>query len=411
MNALPLELSPIDQRILGALLEKQRTVPDSYPLSMNGLRTACNQASSRDPVSDYDQPALEEAVRDLKQRELVKVVWTGRGSRTLKYHQLLEDRLGLASEEAALIAVLLLRGPQSPGELRTRTERLHRFADRADVESCLNRMTDRATPLVRELERRPGQHDHRWIHLLGPLPEEPASKPLPQPTVDRDVVVAEGTAARDTRVIAAYDAVAEAYATDIENDLARKPFDRWLLERVAILTDGPIADIGCGPGETTQFLADAGAEAIGIDISPGMISAANRRHPDLTFQQGDLTRLLRPPSAPAWGAIVCWYAGIHLAASELGPVCASLARVLAPGGWLALSLHVGAEVQHLTEWFGSAVDVDVVLHDADDVVQAVQGAGMEIAERYLRGPLPGIEAPTDRLYLLARQPQSRSVVP
>lgn len=412
MSTLPSELSPIDQRILGALLEKQRAVPDSYPLSLNGLRTACNQTSSRDPVSDYDQATLEEALRDLKHRELVKVVWAGRGSRTLKYHQLLEDRLGLASDEAALITVLLLRGPQAPGELKTRTERLHRFADRDAVQSCLTAMAERAAPLVRELERRPGQHDHRWIHLLGPLPgSEPVAALTSEPTVDRDVVVADGSAARDMRVIATYDAVAEAYATELGNDPDQTPFDRWLLGRVAELADGPVADVGCGPGQTTRLLADAGAEVVGIDFSPAMVAVASRRHPDLDFQVGELTRLLRPPTAPAWGAIVGWYAGIHLAASELEPACAGLARVLAPGGWLALCFHVGTEVQHLTEWFGITVDVDIVLHDPDEVVTAVQEAGLEVTERYVRGPLPGVESPTDRLYVLARQPQTRSVLP
>ncbi|MDO5499942.1 MAG: DUF480 domain-containing protein, partial [Propionibacteriaceae bacterium] len=311
------ELSPIDQRILGALLEKQRTVPASYPLSLNALRTACNQTSSRDPVSDYGDQELEQQLRDLKHRELVKVVWAGKGSRTLKYHQLLTDRLGLADDEAALITVLLLRGGQAPGELKTRTDRLHQFADREEVEGCLARLADRATPLVRQLERKAGQHDHRWIHLLGPVQGE--SEPVtPAPAVDRETVLADGGAARNVAVTAAYDAAAAAYAGGPGHaDPEHRAFDRWLLGRVAALANGPIADVGCGFGETTRWLADAGADVTGFDLSPGMVAAAQAAHPELTFATGDLTKLLRPPTASAWGAITAWNALVHLAESEL----------------------------------------------------------------------------------------------
>ena len=209
-----LVLDAVDQRVLGSLLEKQRTVPASYPMTLNALQTACNQTSSRDPVVDYDQPLLTEALRSLKERGLVRVVWADRGPRTLKYHQLLDERLALQPDERALMTVLLLRGAQAPGELRTRTERLHPFADREQVETVLRRLAALPTPLVRELERRAG----------------PAGPPLGPPAgagrgraggadrrrarglVDRESVLAEGAAARDAKVRAAYDAVAAAYA-------------------------------------------------------------------------------------------------------------------------------------------------------------------------------------------------------
>ena len=159
MTELPV-LGPEDQRILGSLLEKQTTVPTSYPLSANALRTACNQTSSRDPVVDYDQQTVEQTARSLKEQGLLRIVWSDTGRRTLKYHQILDERLGLDPDERAVLTVLLLRGPQAPGELRTRTERLHPFADRSEVEACLRRMAERPQPLVRELERRPGQQDH-----------------------------------------------------------------------------------------------------------------------------------------------------------------------------------------------------------------------------------------------------------
>src|SRR5687768_8438114 len=129
MTELPV-LAAEEQRILGSLMEKQTTVPASYPLTANALRAACNQASSRDPVVELDERTVEETARGLKERGLVRIVWAETGRRTLKYHQLLDERLGLGADERALLTVLLLRGAQTPGELRARTERLHGFADR-----------------------------------------------------------------------------------------------------------------------------------------------------------------------------------------------------------------------------------------------------------------------------------------
>ena len=125
-----LELSAMEQRVLGSLLEKQRTVPASYPMTVNSVRLACNQTSSRDPVVSYDEPEIEQCLRDLRHRDLIRVVHADRGQRTLKFHQLLDERLTLAADERAVLTVLLLRGPQTPGELKSRTDRLHRFADR-----------------------------------------------------------------------------------------------------------------------------------------------------------------------------------------------------------------------------------------------------------------------------------------
>ena len=177
MSELPV-LDAVDQRILGSLLEKQTTVPATYPLSANALTSACNQTSSRDPITELDQQTVERTAKSLKERGLLRIVWSDTGRRTLKYHQILDEHLGLEPDERALLTVLLLRGEQAPGELRTRTERLHGFADRHEVEACLHRMASRPQPLVRELERRPGQQDPRWVHLLGAAPEttgEPAA--------------------------------------------------------------------------------------------------------------------------------------------------------------------------------------------------------------------------------------------
>lgn len=397
------ELDPIEQRVLGALLEKQKTVPAGYPLSLNALRTACNQTSSREPVSDYDDQQLDVCLRALKDRELVRFVWAGKGTRALKYHQRLDEQLALGDDERALITVLLLRGPQSAGELKTRTDRLFSFPDKESAERVLHGLADRDTPLVKELGRLPGHRDPRWVHLLGPVAgvAEPAQA---APAVDRDQVLAEGAAARDERVRTSYDAVAEAYAERFGGELDEKPFDRWLLTRLAAETTGPIADLGVGPGHTTRLLADSGAEVTGFDLSPEMVRRARESHPGLRFEVTDFARLLRPVNAAAWGTIIAWYAAVHLSGSELAPLFGSLARILAPGGRLVVALHAGSEIRHLTEYLDQPVDLDFVLHDPDEIRQAAEQAGLQIDEWYLRGPLSGVEPETDRFYLVASKP-------
>ena len=386
-------------------MEKQTTVPASYPLTANALRTACNQTSNREPVVDYDQGTVERTARSLKDRELVRTVWAGAGQRTLKYHQTLDERLGLEADERALLTVLLLRGAQAPGELRTRTERLHSFGDRAAVEECLRRMAGRPEPLVRELERRPGQQDHRWIHLLGPLPEQAA--PVATEAVDRDAVIAAGADTRDARVRSSYDAVATTYADELLDELTKLPFETWLLDRVVAHAAGlPVVEVGSGPGHVTAYLADHDADATGIDLSPAMVDEARRRFPDRNFQVGDLRRLARPPTSSGWAAVLAWYSLIHLAASELPDAVAALVRPLDPGGWLVLGLHAGAEVRHVEELFGHEVNLDFVLHDPAYVVGVVEAAGLVDVEWYLRGPITARQETTQRLYVVGRRATS-----
>jgi len=392
-----------DQRVLGSLMEKQTTVPASYPLTANALRTACNQASNREPVVDYDQATVERIARSLKERGLVRIVWADTGRRTLKYHQTVDERLELDPGERALLTVLLLRGAQAPGELRTRTERLHPFADRDEVEACLRRMAGRPEPLVRELERRAGQHDRRWVHLLGPV-SEPAA-PVAAETIDRDAVIADGTDARDDRVRTSYDAVATAYADHLVDELNGLPFETWLLDRVLAHAGGrPVVEVGSGPGHVTAYFADRGADATGIDLSPAMVEEARRRFPDRNFQVGDLRRLGRPPTSSGWAAVLGWYSLIHLAASELPDAVAALVRPLDPGGWLVLGMHAGAEVRHVDEFLGHEVELDFVLHDPAFVVGVVEAAGLVDVEWYLRGPIAARQETTQRLYVVGRTP-------
>lgn len=396
-------LDAAEQRVLGSLLEKEITVPASYPMSINSLRVACNQASSREPVVDYDEELVHRTLRALKDKDLVALTWQGAGSRVVKYVQTFAQRSGIAPDERALLTVLLLRGPQPAGALKTRTERLHRFADRAEVEACLARMAGGETPLVRELARQPGQHDSRWIHLLGPVEQVEAT--AGSTPVDRESVLDAGPEARDDKVRAAYAAVAASYAEKLFNELTSLPFESWLLRRVVELSEGaPVIEVGTGPGHVAAFLAEAGADATGLDLSPEMIEQARRRYPEVSYEVGDLRQLMRPTTHDGWGAVLAWYSLIHLAASELPAAIAALARPLRPNGWLVLALHAGAEVRTVTDWFGHEIDLDFVLHDRAEVVACVERAGLLDIEWYQRGPFVSRGESTERLYVLARKP-------
>ncbi len=389
-----------EQRVLGSLLEKQTTVPASYPMTINAVRTACNQSSSRDPIVDFSEPEVDETLRGLKKRDLVRFVWTS-GSRAVKYAQALDQAIDLDEAERALLTVLLLRGAQAPGELRTRTERMYVFPDRSATETALRAMAERQPPLVRELELRPREQDRRWVHVLGPLP---TGEVVPPPTVDREAALAQGAQVRDESVQRTYDVVADAYAERYGDELSHKPFDTWLLDRIAAEVAGPVADVGTGPGQIAAHLASRGAEVTGIDSSAGMVAEATARFPGVVFEVGDFRRLLRPRTAAGWSAITAWYALVHLTESELPAAIAALGGTLVSGGVLALATHVGPETRHLTDLLGHIVDVDFVLHDPDVVLAAVTAAGLEVDEWYVRSPIPEVESETSRLYVLARKP-------
>jgi uncharacterized protein YceH (UPF0502 family) len=167
-----LELTAEELRVLGALIEKERATPDQYPLTTNALRTACNQKSSRDPVVDYGQAEVEAAMLSLRDKGYARTV-TGSG-RTVKHKQVLDEALGLSNGEVSLLGVLMLRGAQTPNELRTRTDRLHGFEDNADVERTLATMAAGQPSLVRCIGRESGQREDRWVHLLADEDDVPA---------------------------------------------------------------------------------------------------------------------------------------------------------------------------------------------------------------------------------------------
>lgn len=159
-------LSPEEARVLGCLLEKERTTPDAYPLSMNALVAACNQSTNRNPVVEYGEATAEVALDSLRERAFVRrAVFPG--SRVIKYQQVLDEALGLDPSELAVLAVLLLRGPQTPGELKARTERMHAFRDAAELQDTLDRLVTRDEPLAKRLDREPGQKEARVTELLS----------------------------------------------------------------------------------------------------------------------------------------------------------------------------------------------------------------------------------------------------
>jgi uncharacterized protein YceH (UPF0502 family) len=173
-------LDPVQLRVLGCLIEKQRTTPEQYPLTLNALRLACNQATNRDPVLELDESQVRGAAQSLGVLGWARLA-TGPGSRTAKYRQLFGEALDLLPSEVSVLAVLMLRGPQTVAELKTRTERLHHFASNEDVASTLRRLDEKE--LVHLLQRQAGQREERWTHLLGEAPSEPAAMQAGEPTV------------------------------------------------------------------------------------------------------------------------------------------------------------------------------------------------------------------------------------
>jgi uncharacterized protein YceH (UPF0502 family) len=157
-------LSEPEQRVLGCLIEKRFTTPDQYPLTLNALRLACNQSTSRDPIVDYDEETVREAAQRMARYGLTRLA-SGHSSRAVKYRHLADETLALGSEQLAVLAVLLLRGAQTPGELKARTERMVRWNSLAEVDEVLDQLIER--DYVRRLERRPGQKEERFEQMLG----------------------------------------------------------------------------------------------------------------------------------------------------------------------------------------------------------------------------------------------------
>lgn len=165
---IPRKLDPAEIRVLGVLLEKEQTTPEACPLTLNAVIAGCNQKTNREPVMQLSEEQVDSALERLRQEVLV---WRTESARAERWQQSVVRRWGLDRAGKALMTLLLLRGPQTPGELRSRSERLFEFATVQDVEDALQRMATIDEPLVQEMPRRPGQKEIRWVHLVGDIPE------------------------------------------------------------------------------------------------------------------------------------------------------------------------------------------------------------------------------------------------
>jgi uncharacterized protein len=200
-------LNETEARVLGALLEKEITTPDYYPLSLNALVNACNQKSNRDPVMNLEEDSVRAALRALHDNSLARSV-SAADSRVTKYEHRLQEAFNFDRREAAIFCELLLRGPQTPGELRSRGERMHHFDDLSEVQSALQRLMSREPPLVKVLARQPGTKESRYIHLLS-----------------EDVEPANSLAVRETQAVASRENAdkfsrLESEVEELRNDIA-----------------------------------------------------------------------------------------------------------------------------------------------------------------------------------------------
>jgi hypothetical protein len=198
MARIPGELSVVECRVLGSLLEKEQAVPDSYPLTLPVLVAACNQKTNREPVMDLGEEEISSALRHLMRDALV---WRREGGRAVRWEQNVERRWRVTPAGKAVMTLLLLRGAQTPGELRARAERLHAFASVAEVEAALEDLAAGDEPLVRQLPREPGQKESRWMHRLAGEPEAPTGVAA-EPAASPRAALAERVAALEERLAA-----------------------------------------------------------------------------------------------------------------------------------------------------------------------------------------------------------------
>jgi SAM-dependent methyltransferase len=207
-----------------------------------------------------------------------------------------------------------------------------------------------------------------------------------------------------SRTRESYDELAATYTERIFTELAGKPLDRHLLNRLAedVRGHGLVADLGCGPGHVARYLHDQGVRMLGIDLSPRMIDSARQRSPDIEFRVGDMRALDLPDGALA--GIVAFYSLIHIGEPEMGATLRELRRVLAPGGLLLVAFHIGEETVHRDELWGHPVSLDFRFLMPSPMVARLIEAGFVVLERVEREPYPEVEHPSRRCYLLARSP-------
>ena len=201
-----------------------------------------------------------------------------------------------------------------------------------------------------------------------------------------------------------YDAVAQAYGDRFADELDGKPVDREMLDDFARDVEGlgSVVDLGCGPGQVAAYLAAHRVPVVGVDVSPGMVTSARQRHPHLDFEVGDMRNLAFGGGTLA--GIVAFYSIIHIPRDEIPAVLAEQRRVLRPGGLLLLAFHVGDRVEHIDEFLGETVSLDFVFFTRAEMEDHLDAAGFELVRSRQRGPYTGVEAQTERAYLLSRRP-------
>jgi len=269
----PRDLTVHEVRVLGCLVEKEATTPDAYPLTVNSLRNACNQSTSRNPVMSLADQDVETALAALRERGLTRTVHST-SNRAIKYRHVVPEALGLQANETAVLAVLLLRGEQTPGELKTRSERQHAFGSIDDVVVTLEALAHRDEPLVRLLERQPGQKDARWMHLLGD-------------TADNDVDSGDRSAQNAATPARDADDAADPYGeatAEFYDLLATGHWEEFGLQLIDLLADvdptaGPIIDLGSGTGVGLAAIALAAPDARlhAVEPSKAMRTALHTR--------------------------------------------------------------------------------------------------------------------------------------
>jgi uncharacterized protein YceH (UPF0502 family) len=196
-------LDQVEARVIGSLVEKQLTTPQQYPLSLNALTLACNQLSNRDPVVQFSEGQVESSLSTLKEKGLVRFVLPSHGRSVVRYRHVIDEQLALDTRQLALLAVLLLRGPQTVGELRARTERMASFETTAEVESDLEGLSRRPEPLVARQARRPGQKEERWSQLVSEEAAVAIDEPAQDPVVLSDVATLSAEVAELRREVEA----------------------------------------------------------------------------------------------------------------------------------------------------------------------------------------------------------------
>jgi SAM-dependent methyltransferase len=201
-----------------------------------------------------------------------------------------------------------------------------------------------------------------------------------------------------------YDQVASEYAERFKDEMDDKPFDRDCLDRLAREVGhlGPICDMGCGPGQIARYLQRQGIPTLGVDLSPRMLTEAQRLNPDIHFHQADMLAL--PDADNSWGGIAAFYCIIHISREKIVDALRELKRVLKPGGMLLLSFHIGDEIKHLDEWWEKPVKLDFAFFQPVEMEGWLKEAGYELEETLVREPNPDVEVATKRAYLFASKP-------